>query len=86
MGLCLRFAMAGVLSATHAGLDLTVSSSTRLKQQRFSVVVMTLELQASSTTHRDQNFHYLLFSFPLWQASAEVAGLFDVLTWSLLLS
>lgn len=66
MGFCLRFATAGVLSATQAGLDLTVSSSTRLKQQRFSVVVMTLELQASLTTHRDQTFQYLLFSFPLW--------------------
>jgi len=66
----LGFAMAGFLSATQAGLDLAVSSSTRLKQQSLSVV-LTLELQASLTTHADQTFQYLLFSFPIWQASAE---------------
>lgn len=56
-GYGLRFAVTEVLPATHAGVVLVLGNSTGLKKERFSLLVQT--------------FHYLLFSLPLWQASAE---------------
>lgn len=53
----LRFASTEVLSATQAGVVLVLGNSAELKKERFSLLVQT--------------FHYLLFSLPLWQASAE---------------
>lgn len=55
-GYGLRFGVTEVLSATQAGVVLVLGNSAGLKE-RFSLLVQT--------------FHYLLFSLPLWQASAE---------------